>query len=278
MRRDPAFIGRHLADVARYTGYFSPDVRGLDWLPEQGPVLVVGNHSCLFYIPEAWICGQAVLDRRGIDQDAYMLTYDLLLAAPGIGPVLRRLGALPASAPEAEAALRGGACVVVYPGGDLEACRPWTQRNRIDFGGRTGFVKLALRTGVPVVPVVAHGGQHAVVVISRGDRLARALGLHGLRIKVFPFLAAPPFGITSVLTPPLPMPAQLTLEFLPPLDWTGHGTAAADDPAVVSACYADITGRMQTALDRLAAERPHPVLAGVTSLVTRAGHRLLASG
>ena len=161
------------------------------------------------------------------------------------------LGAIPADSRDAEAALGRGACVVVYPGGDLEACRPWSERNRINFGGRKGFVRLALRCGIPVVPVVAHGGQHAVVVLSRGDRLARAAGLHRLRIKVFPFLAGPPFGITSVLTPPLPMPAQLTVEFLPALDWSRYGPDAADDSEAVSACYEDITGRMQAALDRL---------------------------
>jgi 1-acyl-sn-glycerol-3-phosphate acyltransferase len=270
VQRDPEFIRRQLPAIARYTSYFTPEVRGLDRLPSAGPALVVGNHSCLFYMPEAWICGQAVLSRRGIGAPAYLLTYDLLLALPGIGPMLRRLGAVPASAGDAEQALARDACVVVYPGGDLDACRPWTQRNRIDFGGRQGFIRLALRTGVPVVPVVAHGGQHAVVVLSRGDRLARAAGLHSLRIKVFPFLAGPPFGVTSILTPPPPMPAQLTVEFLPALDWTGYGPDAADDPAIVSGCYDDITGRMQAALDRLAAERPYPLLDGYSRLTTRA--------
>ena len=269
VQRDPEFIRRQLPAIARYTSYFTPEVRGLDLLPAEGPALVVGNHSCLFYMPEAWICGQAVLSRRGIDAPSYLLTYDLLLALPGIGPTLRRLGSIPASAHDAEQALGRGACVVVYPGGDLEACRPWTQRNQIDFGGRKGFVRLALRTGVPVVPVVAHGGQHAVVVLSRGDRLARAAGLHSIRIKVFPFLAGP-LGLTSILTPPPPMPAQLTVEFLPGLDWTAYGPEAADDEATVSACYDDITGRMQAALSRLAAERPYPLLDGYSRLAGRA--------
>jgi len=268
--RDPDFIRRRLPAIARYTGYFTPEVRGLDRLPAEGPALLVGNHSCLFYVPEAWTCGQAVLSRRGVDAPAYVLGYDLLFAVPGVGPFLRRLGVIPASAGHAESALARGACVLVYPGGDLEACRPWAQRNKIDFAGRTGFVRLALRCGVPVVPVVAHGGHHAVVVLARGDRLARAAGLHALRVKVFPFLVGPPFGITSVLAPPLPMPAHLTLEFLPALDWTGYGPAAAGDERVVSACYAEITGRLQAALDRLSAEHPHPLLLGSSQLAARA--------
>jgi 1-acyl-sn-glycerol-3-phosphate acyltransferase len=268
--RDPDFIRRQLPAIARYTSYFTPEVRGLERLPAAGPALVVGNHSCLFYMPEVWTCGQAVLSRRGVDAPAYLLAYDLLFALPGIGPFLRRLGAIPASTGHAETALANGACVLVYPGGDLEACRPWAQRNQIDFAGRTGFVRLALRCGIPVVPVVAHGGHDAVVVLARGDRLARVAGLHALRIKVFPFLAGFPLGVTSVLTPPLPMPSHLTLEFLPALDWTGYGPGAADDARVVSACYADITGRLQAALDRLSAEYPHPVLLGCARLAARA--------
>jgi 1-acyl-sn-glycerol-3-phosphate acyltransferase len=221
-------------------------------------------------VPEAWTCGQAIMSHRGIGAPAYMMAYDLLFAVPGVGAFLRQLGVVPASTGGAESALARGACVLVYPGGDLEACRPWTQRNQVYFAGRKGFVRLALRCGVPVVPVVAHGGHHAVVVLSRGDRLARGIGLRTLRINVFPILAGFPFGVGSILTPPLPMPAHLTLEFLPPLDWTAYSPGAADDPCIVSACYDDITGRLQAALDRLSAEYPFPVLLGCSRLTARA--------
>jgi hypothetical protein len=100
--------------------------------------------------------------------------------------------------------------------------------------------------------------------------LARAVGLDALRINVFPFLAGFPFGVAPALPPPLPLPAHLTLEFLPALDWTGYGPGAADDPAVVSACYDDITGRLQAAVDRLSAEHPCPVLLGASRLAARA--------
>lgn len=269
LQRDPDFIRRQLPAIARYTSYFTPEVRGLDRLPADGPALVVGNHSCLFYMPEVWTCGQAIISRRGVGAPAYMLAYDLLFAVPGVGPTLRRLGAVPASTAEAETALARGACVLVYPGGDREACRPWAQRNKVDFGTRKGFVRLALRCGVPVVPVVAHGGHHAVVVLARGDQVARTVGLRALRINVFPLLAGFPFGITSILTPPLPMPAHLTIEFLPALDWTGYGRGAADDEAVVSGCFEDITGRLQAALNRLSAEQPHPLFDGCTRLAAR---------
>jgi 1-acyl-sn-glycerol-3-phosphate acyltransferase len=246
--------------------YFSPEVRGLDNLPATGPVLVVGNHSCLFYMPDTWIVALAITDRRGADAPAYALVYDLLLGLPMVGSMLRRLGAVPASGSEAERVLAEGAAVLVYPGGDMEACRPWTERNRVVFSGHTGFIRLALRTGVPVVPVVSYGSHHAVVVLSRGERLARALGLNKLRIKVFPIVLGP-FGVSSILTPPLPMPAAVTVEFMAPIDWSSLGPAAADDDAVVDGCYEQITTAMQATLDRLHADHPYPLLRGWARLL-----------
>ncbi len=263
--RDPAFL-RHLEPlVARYASFFQPEVRGIDHLPERGSVLLVGNHSGGTFMPDMWITELAILARRGLEQPAYALTHNFYLSVPGLRSVLGRIGCIPADPAQAEAALSEGALVLVFPGGDYEACRPWADRNRIDFDGHEGFVRLALRTGTPVVPVVAHGAQHTVVVLSRGERLAHALGLNRLRVKVLPIMLGPPFGVTPI--PPLPMPAAITVEFLPPVDWSGLGPEAADDQAVVDACYKEITGLMQATLDRLSDEHPHPLLRGVTQLL-----------
>jgi len=270
-QRDPEFLRRQLSAVTRYVNYFSPEVRGQANMPASGPALVVGNHSGLFYMPDAWVVGLEIVRRRGLEQPAYAMGYDLLFGIPGVGPFLRRIGAIPAGGQAAEQGLAEGGLVLVYPGGDREACRPWTQRHKVDLGEHKGFIRLALRTGVPVVPVVAHGSHDAIVIVSRGERLARTLGLHRLRIKVFPILLGP-YGLTTILTPPLPMPSAITVEFLPPVDWTSYGPEAADDEAVVAACYEEITTAMQRALDRLHAQNPHPVIRGWCNLL-RAGRR-----
>ncbi len=266
-QRDPEFLRRQLSVVTRYVNYFSPEVRGQVNLPASGPVLVVGNHSGLFYMPDAWVVGLEIIRRRGLDQPAYAMAYDLLFGVPGVGPFLRRIGAIPASGQVAEQAVADGGLVLVYPGGDQEACRPWTERDKIALGGHQGFIRLALRTGVPVVPVVAHGPHDAIVVVSSGQRLAKALGLGRIRIKVFPILLAP-YGLTTILTPPLPMPSAITVEFLPPLDWTSYGPEGADDETIVATCYEEITTAMQAALDRLHAENRHPVIRGWCNLLT----------
>jgi 1-acyl-sn-glycerol-3-phosphate acyltransferase len=257
--RDVTFIRRQMPRVERTLRYFAPEVRHAERVPATGPALVVGNHSGYVYFPDMWATALALVQRRGLDEPTFGLTYDLLFAVPGLESYLRRLGAVPAGGRAAEAALRAGAAVLVYPGGDWEVCRPWTERNKVDFHGRTGFVRLALRTGVPVVPVVAHGSHHSVIVLSRGDRVARALGLDRVKVHVMPWLLGFPFGAAPLL-PPVPLPAKVTVEFLDPLDWSDGGADVAGDPAVVQERYDQVIRLLQAGLDRLRAERPHPVL------------------
>jgi 1-acyl-sn-glycerol-3-phosphate acyltransferase len=176
-----------------------------------------------------------------------------------VGQLLNRLGVVPASPENAEAALARGAVVLVYPGGDIEDCRPWRERHHVDLAGHTGFVRLALRTGVPVVPVVAHGSHEVDFILSRGDGLARLLRLPRLRVHVFPLVAAFPFGLMPIWLPHLPLPARVTVEVLDPLDWNGRG-GGADDPSVIEACYREVVERLQHALDRLAAVPALPLL------------------
>src|SRR5690606_7093857 len=133
--RDPAFGQRHLPTVETVRRYFAPEVRHVERLPATGPVLVVGNHSGVFYMPDMWATAAAVVRRRGVDTPVFGLGYDPLFTLPGVESVLRRFGALPASGHAAERALADGAALLVYPGGDWEACRPWTQRNRVDLHG-----------------------------------------------------------------------------------------------------------------------------------------------
>ena len=259
--REPEYIEKQISKIRAFTSYFSPTVRGFEYLPPEGPALVIGNHNAAIYMPDTWVTALAIVDRRGTDHPAYTLTYDLLFALPLVGPFLRRIGAIPAASDDAVRALAEGALVLDYPGGDWEACRPWSDRNHIDFAGHTGFARLALRTGVPIVPVVAHGSHDSVVVVARGNRIARWLGLPGMHIKVFPILLGP-LGITTAVLPPLPLPSSITVEFLPPITWPDFGPEAADDPDIVARCAEEVVGAMQEALDRLRVERPTPCSAG----------------
>lgn len=267
LQRDPGYIARlqPLLDLA--LRYFDPEVRGFDRLPTEGPYLVVGNHSGGIYMPDYWAFLRQWLRERGPDDPIYSLGFDFLFSIPGLGTHARRIGSVPASPDTAARILESGAPLMVYPGGDEDDYRPWTERHRVDLHGRTGFVRLALRQQVPVVPMVAHGSHDVIIVLTRGEELARRLGFDRLRINVLPIVAGPPWGIAPVQLPTWPLPAKVTVRVSDPIDWRGYGPDAADDPGVVRHCYEEILGRMQADLDDLVAELPHPVLSRVRQAI-----------
>jgi 1-acyl-sn-glycerol-3-phosphate acyltransferase len=259
-RREPQFVDHMLGRARLALHWYAPAVHGMERMPAEDPFLIVGNHSGGFWMPDMWIFLDAWLRQHGVEREAYSLAYDLLFRPPGARTLLNRMGVLQASTANAEAALDRGAPVLVYPGGDWEACRPFSHRHRIEFHGHSGFIRLALRRQVPVVPVVSHGSHESLIILTRGERLARLLQLHRLRVNVFPIVVGFPFGVASIAVPFVPLPTQVTVEVLPPLDWSHFGPAAADDPAVVRRCYDEITGLMQGELDSLARRQPFAVM------------------
>jgi 1-acyl-sn-glycerol-3-phosphate acyltransferase len=278
-QRDPTAVRVVLPLIKAVNRYFGAEVRGWENLPQNGAVLVVGNHSggaqTIDVAPllEHWI------EDRGPRASLYMLGYDLLFAFPIVGPLWRKLGLLRASPSMARAALKRGAAVVVFPGGDYEVFRPWSKRNKIDFGGHTGFVELAIAARVPVVPMTIHGTHQSTIVLTRGRKIARWMGLERLHIKVFPFIWNIPLGVTPAFIPSLQLPAKVTVQFGEPLDWSHYGPEKAADPKVVQKCYGEITGVMQRTLDALAREHPYPVLSRLNELrPSRLVGRLIAGG
>lgn len=260
--RDPEFLRSARPFLELYASYFRPEVRGFDRLPEHGPMLVVGNHSGGQLPPDVPILLTAWWRERGEDDPIYALMHSFFLAIPGVGDIMARGGGLEAGPDAAEAILREGGILIVYPGGDHEVFRPWRQRNKIDFGGRKGAIRLAIRTGVPVVPTVSVGAHETLVVLARNEGLAKWLGLDKrFRISVLPLVFGLPFGLMPAGMPTFPLPAKVTVELLDPIDWSDrYGPEDADDDEVLDACYDELTGKMQEALDRLAAQRRYPII------------------
>jgi 1-acyl-sn-glycerol-3-phosphate acyltransferase len=245
--------------VARY--YFGLRVEGVEHVPAAGPVLLVGNHSGGLVPSEGPFTILAIHDRLGAGRAVYTLAHDFLFEDRVLRTYAARLGVLRAGHDSARHAFAAGHAVLVYPGSDLDTFRPFRDRNRIVLGGRHGFLRLALREQVPIVPVVTIGTHEQLIVLSRGERLARLLHAHRwARSDVMPLVAALPWGIAPGFLPYLPLPARTTLAFLPPMRWPELGPDAADDPAALARCYHDVERAMQTRLDELA--REHQFLLG----------------
>jgi 1-acyl-sn-glycerol-3-phosphate acyltransferase len=260
--RDPAFLRTVRPILECFASYFRSEVRGFERLPPRGPFLVVGNHSGGQTPPDLPVLLTAWWRERGEDEPVYALFHSFFLGLPGLGPVMARAGAIEAGPADAEAILRGGGILIDYPGGDYEVFRPWWQRNRITFGDRAGVVRLALRTQVPVVPAVSVGAHETVVVLARGERVAKLLGFdQRFRIKVMPLVFGPPFGVLPGGIPTWPLPAKITVELCDPIDWSSkYGPDAAQDDVIVRRCYKELTDTMQATLTRLASERRFPIL------------------
>ncbi len=265
-QRAPGFVARMAPVVRTVNRYFGTEVRGWENVPDEGPFLIVGNHSGGAEPNDFWFLLGKWLQERGPEAPLYALTYDLLFAPPLVGTLLRRLGGIPANWPNARRALQQGAAVLVFPGGDYEVFRPWSERNRINFAGRTGFVELAIATGVPVVPMTIHGAHQSTIVLARGRRLARLMGISELHVNVFPFIWNIPFGLTPAFVPSVQLPAKVTVQIDKPFDWSRYGQRRGRDPAVVRRCYDQITRRMQKTLDELAREHPYPILSRMNEL------------
>jgi hypothetical protein len=109
---------------------------------------------------------------------------------------------------------------------------------------------------------VSIGAHETLVVLARGEALARRLGTdRWFRSKVMPLVLGPPWGVIPGAIPTFPLPSKITVELLEPIDWsTRYGPEAADDEDIVSDCYDELVGVMQATLDRLAAERRFPVI------------------
>jgi 1-acyl-sn-glycerol-3-phosphate acyltransferase len=221
-------------------------------------VLLVGNHSGGTLIADTFVFGQAFYDHFGSDRRFYQLAHDLVFKTPGLRALVQRYGTVPASPANMSEALRRDAALLVYPGGDHETYRPTWESDKVDFAHRSGFVKLALEHDVPVVPVVAIGGQETALFLGQGRRVARALRLDRLlRLKVLPAVLGPPVGLT-VLDLPLrfPLPAKISVRVLKPIDLRQRLGRRPD----VEDGYKLVTSTMQRTLTRLGNHRNVPVL------------------
>lgn len=256
--RDPDYMRDQLPLTWLFASlWYRADVRHLERVPAEGPVLMVGNHSGGNMTPDTIVFTLAFVSYFGVERKFHQLAHNLIVSHPAAG-ILRKFGTVAASQTNGRAILDSGAALLVYPGGDYEVHRPSWEGNVVGFDGRTGFVRLALDAGVPIVPIVSVGGQETALFLSRGEWLAKLLRIDKtLRLKVMPLSLALPWGINiGDFMGHLPLPAKITIDVLEPIDVRER---YGEDPDLKKVC-SDIVALMQERLDALAAERHLPVL------------------
>ena len=253
--RSPAAIARLATWVETVmVPYHRAEVRGIERI-RPGAGLYVGNHNSFAYTPDSFIFGVAAYRAHGIDALPYGLGHDILELPPF--NLMAPLGAVRASHENGRRLFASGNKVLVYPGSDYDAMRPFRHRDRIVFNGREGYIRLALRHSVPIIPVVAAGAHSTFYIIDDLRWLARLTRVDKLvRAKVFPLTLSIPWGLT--LGAPLfylPWPSRILIEVLAPITFARGGADAAADPDFVTECAALVESRMQETLTRLERER-----------------------
>jgi 1-acyl-sn-glycerol-3-phosphate acyltransferase len=259
-----------------YQHYFRCEVDGWENVPES-KALFVGNHNGLLTF-EVLMLFHAWWKRFKGSRRALGLAHSIALNNPFFRWIVPRLGAIPADPEVAFEALERDYSLLVYPGGEKESFRPYRDRKVIDFYQRKGFIRIALRAKVPVVPIVSIGAHESYVILSRGEEIAERLGLkdkyrlHGVPITFrslffmwcvttgvftfFPLLLAPA-AFMSIF---VPLPAKMTFKILAPIDVCALYDDALTEEQNLQEIYDHILGVMQGVLTEEYSKRKLPII------------------
>lgn len=222
---------------------------GLQHLPEQGPFLLVGNHSGL--LPwDGLMIAHAVARARPRAERPRFLVADWLATLPFAQPWLARLGGVRACRENAEWLLAHGRPVIAFPEGVKGAAKVYRERYRLQRFGRGGAVRVALEAGVPLVPVAVVGAEETHPVLFKLHTLARWIGASFIPVTpTFPWLG--PVGM-------VPLPSKWSIRFGEPAPLEELGAIAATDDLLVSRLTEDLRQRIQAMLDDLLSTRDEP--------------------
>jgi 1-acyl-sn-glycerol-3-phosphate acyltransferase len=261
--RDPEFIARYAlpALVALRERYFRSEYEGAEYFPTEGPAIGISNHNGGPILADCWVMISYYWTLFGVERPAYAMVHDAVFRLPLLRNFLIKVGALRASRKNAEKVLDRGGVVLIFPGGELDCLRSFWRRHTIDFHGRSGFIELAMKRGVPVVPVVNVGGHETAVTLFSSRALARWTGLQKLtRVRTVPLSIGLPWGIWATgFVPFLPLPAKFSYKVGKPF-YFRKDPAGCDDPEKVRRAYVAITDSMQDIMDELASRRRFPVI------------------
>jgi len=266
---DPSFVA---SAMPAFQALFGPDkwfdvhAQGWDNIPD-GPAMLVSNHSGGTLVTDGLGLGTAWYTHFGEHRPLHGLAHEMVFATKGIGHFLERCGAIRAGHATAARAFDMGRHIVVMPGGDQDVWRPSSKRYRVQFAGRTGYVRVAMKTGAPIVPTAHVGAHNTLWVLTDGQRFARKVKFirDVARAEIFPVHLSFPWGLAVGPWPHVPPPTRYDYRFGEPIAPRGH----PDNPDDVAEMDARVQFAIQEMLDEMRRERARrPV--SIRTMVRRA--------
>jgi 1-acyl-sn-glycerol-3-phosphate acyltransferase len=234
-----------------YKRWFRVETTGLENVPATGRALLVANHAGTLPYDSAMVM-HAIRRDHPARRDVRPLVEDTVFHLPFLGPLMNRIGGVRADPDNAERLLRKGELVAVFPEGEKGMGKLWRERYRLQRFGRGGFVKLALRTGAPIIPVAVVGAEEAAPMLGKVTWFAKNIGIPWVPVTpTFPWLG--PAGL-------LPLPSKWYVQFGKPVDLSGLGPESADDRLLVNRLADQIRTQIQDMIEGLLGKRRSPVL------------------
>lgn len=226
-------------DVMR--AYHRFEVRGLPHLERAGACLLVGYHGRP--IAHDLCMLQALLRRRGGPEPRPVIhgTFD---AVPVLRWLVEGVGFVTGDDEGMAAAIRRGDPIIITPGGTREGCRSSRDRYRVEWGDRTGYVRLALKYRLPILPTAASGVDDTYLALNDGYETGKRLRVPG-RLPLW--LGLGPLGPWP-LSPPFPV--KIVQHIGAPIDLAAEGPIDPSDRPALLACHRRVTGAVQALLDR----------------------------
>jgi 1-acyl-sn-glycerol-3-phosphate acyltransferase len=230
-----------------YGVWWRVEASGIDYIPAEGAALVVSNHTGVLPYDGAMV-KLAIQRHHPARRDCRMLILDMFALLPFLAPALMKNGEVRAHPDNAERLLGKGELVGVFPEGVKGVGKYFRDRYKLARFGRGGFVRIALRTGAPIIPCAVVGAEEIHPVIARADWIGRPVGLPYFPITpTFPWLG--PLGL-------VPLPTKWSIDFADPIPMDGFGPEAAEDPILVNQLAQEIRETIQRMIDgRLARRR-----------------------
>jgi 1-acyl-sn-glycerol-3-phosphate acyltransferase len=244
---------RTFADTLRpffeflYEVWWRVEASGIEHIPSAGQALLVANHSGVLPYDGAMI-KLAIARNHPAQRDCRMLVLDMFALLPFLAPALMKYGEVRAHPANAERLLAKGELVGVFPEGIKGVGKYFGERYRLARFGRGGFVRIALRTGAPLIPCAVVGAEEIHPVVGRADWVGRLFGLPYFPLTpTFPWLG--PLGV-------VPMPTKWSIDIADPIPMDEYGPEAAEDPILVNRIAQDVRETIQRMVDgRLARRR-----------------------
>lgn len=221
--------------------YFRVELEGAEQVPEHGRALLVANRSGA--LPwDGLVLRTALRSARPGLSPLRWLAEDSVIHYPFMGVFMNRLGAVRACPENAERLLTQDRLVAVFPEGAQGSRKLFRDRYRLQRFGRGGYVKLALKLGVPILPTAIIGAEETNPVLGRSRFLGRFIGSDAVPITpTFPW-----FGLAGLL----PAPVRWRIVVGAPIDLSGYGPESAEDALVVHRLNEQIRSSLQTLVDQ----------------------------